>query len=98
MLSPSNTTMYLPMIEGSGSTCFDSIGSFNGTINGSTWIDRDMYFKKVLRFDGIDPDYVEIDNNILTLTNPFTVTAFFKFDSGDSSRVKKKNSQSTKWN
>lgn len=81
----SNTSMYLPMIEGSGSSCLDLIGSYDGTIYGATWTERNMYFKNALRFGGIDSDYVQLSNNILTLTNPFTVTAFFNFDSGDSS-------------
>jgi len=60
-----NLKLYLPMNEGSGTTCNDYSGEGNnGTITGASWTskkDRD----NVLSFDGTD-DYVNCGTNILT--------------------------------
>ncbi len=72
-----NLKLYLPMNEGSGTTCNDYSGEGNnGTINGASW-DTKKNRNNVLDFDGTG-DYVSLPTSLSIDGNNWSLSLWFK--------------------
>ncbi|MEM4461217.1 MAG: hypothetical protein QXY70_03730, partial [Nanopusillaceae archaeon] len=76
--APENLVLYLPFDEGSGNIVYDYSGNNNHGVLYNNLVWTDGMFGRALSFDGID-DYVDCGNiPSLTLTGPFSLSAWIK--------------------